>query len=79
MKPKKNAFGYFVHILFLVGILYALVCGIGDLEKLVGKKRLAALCADYITKPAGKPTLVTEDDKRPAYNAAANDFKDINL
>lgn len=31
MKPKKNAFGYFVHILFLVGILYALVCGIGDL------------------------------------------------
>lgn len=31
MKPKKNVFGYFVHILFLVGILYALVCGIGDL------------------------------------------------
>ncbi len=57
----------------------AALCGIGDLEKLVGKKRLAALCADYITKPAGKPTLVTEDDKRPAYNAAANDFKDINL
>lgn len=31
MKPKKNAFGYFVNILFLVGILYALVCGISDL------------------------------------------------
>lgn len=31
MKPKKNAFGYFVNILFLVGVLYALVCGIGDL------------------------------------------------
>lgn len=31
MKPKKNAFGYFVNILFLVGVLYALVCGISDL------------------------------------------------
>ena len=31
MRPKKNAFGYFVNILFLVGILYALVCGISDL------------------------------------------------
>lgn len=31
MKPKKSVFGYFVNILFLVGILYALVCGIGDL------------------------------------------------
>ena len=31
MKPKKNAFGYFVNILFLMGVLYALVCGISDL------------------------------------------------
>lgn len=31
MKPRKSAFGYFVNILFLVGVLYALVCGIGDL------------------------------------------------
>lgn len=57
----------------------AVLCGIGDLEKLVGKKRLAALCADYITKPQGKPTLTTSDDKRPAYNAAADDFNDINV
>lgn len=27
MKPKKNAFGYFVNTLFLVSILYILVCG----------------------------------------------------
>ena len=57
----------------------AVLCGIGDLEKLVGKKRLAALCADYITKPQGKPALTTSDDKRPAYNAVADDFKGINL
>ena len=31
MKPKKNVFGYFVNILFLLGILYALVCGVGSL------------------------------------------------
>ena len=57
----------------------AVLCGIGDLEKLVGKKRLTALCADYITKPQGKPTLTTADDKRPAYNAAADDFNDIDV
>ena len=57
----------------------AVLCGIGDLEKLLGKKHFGALCADYITKPQGKPTLVTADDKRPAYNAAADDFNDINV
>lgn len=57
----------------------AALCGIGDLEKLVGKKRLAALCADLIIKPKGKPTLATADDKRPAFNSADDDFKDINI
>ena len=57
----------------------ATLCGISDLEKLVGKKRFTALCADYITKPQGKPTLVTDEDKRPAYNAASDDFNDINI
>lgn len=56
----------------------AALCGIGDLEKLVGKKRFGLLCADYITKPAGKPTLVTDDDKRPAIDPS-DDFKDIQL
>ena len=51
---------------------------ITDLEKLIGKKRFGALCADYINKPQGKPTLVPESDKRPAFNQAADDFKDIN-
>lgn len=41
--------------------------GIGDLEDIVGKKQLADMIADYIVKPPGKPTLVPESDKRPAY------------
>ncbi len=53
--------------------------GITDLEKLVGKKRFAALCAEYLTKPQGKPTLVPATDKRPAYNAAADDFSNIDV
>lgn len=57
----------------------ATLCGISDLEKLVGKKRFTALCADYITKPQGKPTLVPNEDKRSAYNAASDDFNDINI
>lgn len=55
----------------------ATLCGLTDLEKLVGKKRLAVLCDGYITKPQGKPALVPESDKRPVYNSAAEDFKDF--
>ena len=50
---------------------------ITDLEKLIGKKRFGAICAEYINKPQGKPTLVPESDKRPAFNQASDDFKDI--
>ncbi|MCM1293891.1 MAG: DUF2800 domain-containing protein, partial [Bacteroides sp.] len=57
----------------------AALCGISDLERIVGKKRFTALCGDYITKPHGKPTLVPSDDKRPAYNAAAADFDGIEI
>lgn len=50
---------------------------ITDLEKLIGKKRFGTICSEYINKPQGKPTLVPESDKRPAFNQAADDFKDI--
>lgn len=46
-----------------------------NMEKLVGKKKLAELIGNYIEKPQGKPTLVPEDDKRPVFNSAAEDFK----
>lgn len=51
--------------------------GITDLEKLVGKKKLAALLEKYLEKPQGKPVLAPESDKRTAYNAAADDFAGI--
>ena len=43
-----------------------------ELEKEVGKKRLGELLADLITKPAGKPVLVPEDDKRPEMSSIAS-------
>lgn len=52
---------------------------ITELEKSVGKKRFGQLCGRFITKPQGKPTLVPASDKRPAFNAAAEDFKNINI
>ena len=52
---------------------------LGALEKLVGKKELAALIGDYIVKPEGKPTLVPESDKRPPLHDANSDFADIEV
>ena len=46
-------------------------------EKLVGKSAFAEKFGKWITKPRGKPTLVTEDDSRMPYNSAADDFKDV--
>lgn len=42
--------------------------GIGDLEDLVGVKKLNELIGKYIVKPDGKPTLVPESDKRKEFN-----------
>lgn len=51
--------------------------GISDIEKLYGKKRVSELLSDVIVKPQGKPTLVPNDDKRPALGIedAIHDFK----
>ena len=51
--------------------------GITNMEKLVGKKKLTELLGDLLVKPAGKPVLVPESDKREAINtteAAKADF-----
>lgn len=53
--------------------------GLTAMEKLVGKKKLTTTLGDLIVKPAGKPVLVPQSDKRPEINAAASakeDFKD---
>lgn len=44
--------------------------GLGDLEDIVGARKLTELLGDLIIKPAGKPVLAPESDKRPAYNTA---------
>lgn len=46
------------------------------IEKLVGKKRFSEILSDAVIKPQGKPTLVSLDDKRPAFghNQAKLDF-----
>lgn len=53
--------------------------GISAMESLLGKKDFQRILGLLVEKPAGKPTLVPESDKRPAYNVteqAAADFKD---
>lgn len=52
---------------------------ITNLEKLIGKKAFSEAFSGFIEKPKGKPTLVKSSDKRPVYNNAADDFKDINF
>ena len=42
---------------------------LGDLEKLVGTKKVAKELGEFIEKPEGKPTLVSVKDKRPEWSA----------
>ena len=56
---------------------------LAEIEKLMGKKRFAEVLGDYVIKPPGKLSLVSEDDPRPAVsvdgpngtNAAADEFE----
>jgi hypothetical protein len=50
------------------------LAGIGQIEKLVGKTNFTTLLGDLIIKPAGKPTLAPESDKRPELAQAKDDF-----
>lgn len=52
---------------------------ITTLEKQLGKKRFAELLGDFVVKPAGKPALVPESDKRPALEiqSPANEFTPV--
>lgn len=52
---------------------------ITDLEKLIGKKQFAVLAGNFVEKPAGKPTLAPESDKRRAIDPVADDFKDVQI
>lgn len=43
---------------------------LAQLEKAIGKVKFADVCGSFICKPAGRPTLVEESDKRPPYSSA---------
>ena len=38
---------------------------VSSMEKLLGKKRFQEILGDFVYRPAGKPALVSRDDKRP--------------
>ncbi|MGI6226981.1 MAG: DUF2800 domain-containing protein [Peptococcales bacterium] len=50
--------------------------GITAMEKTLGKVKFSELLDGLVEKPAGKPTLVPDSDKRPAINTAINDFNE---
>lgn len=51
--------------------------GVSAMEKLMGKKQFNDVLGAYIEKPPGKPTLVEEDDPRPAINNTENAINDF--
>ena len=50
---------------------------VAALEKSLGKKAFAEFSKDLVLTKPGKPTLVPESDKRPAYNPAALAFTPV--
>lgn len=49
--------------------------GITEMKKVITTKSFNALLPDLLIKPAGKPALAPESDKRPEYNSADADFQ----
>ena len=52
------------------------IMGITNMTKMLGKEKFNELLGDFVERPQGKPTLVTEDDNRPEMNTAKEDFKE---
>ncbi len=52
------------------------IMGITNMTKMLGKEKFNELLGVFVERPQGKPTLVTEDDKRPEMNTAKEDFKE---
>ena len=49
--------------------------GITELEKALTNKKFTTLLGSVVEKPPGKPTLVPEEDERPEYDSAKNEFE----
>lgn len=52
------------------------LCGMTDLEEVVGKAQLTEVLGELIVKPQGKPTLVKASDRRPAIQSTQS-AKDV--
>ena len=52
--------------------------GVTAMTTLLGRKQFNDILGGLITKPQGKPTLVSESDKRPAMTTILDDFKEEN-
>lgn len=52
------------------------VLTITAMEKFLGKKEFNDYLSEHVIKPPGKPTLVSESDKRPEWNDAKKDFEE---
>ena len=50
--------------------------GITAMTQLLGKKKFNEILGGLVMKPSGKPVLVPESDKRPAWNTAKEDFQE---
>lgn len=50
---------------------------ITEMERLMGKQGFTDILGKLVHKPAGKPALVPESDKRPAINNANTDFNNV--
>ena len=48
------------------------------MTSLLGKKQFNDILGGLITKPQGKPTLVSDSDKRPVMTTIIDDFKEDN-
>ena len=50
--------------------------GVTAMQKQLGKKRFEQLLSGLVIKPQGKPVLAPDDDRRPEFNTAINDFEE---
>lgn len=62
---KLRKAGYAVNVIYKPPEVY----GITEMEKKLGKKTFAALLGGLVHKPAGKPVLVPQSDKRAEINS----------
>lgn len=51
------------------------LAGLTEMQKRIGKPTFESIVTPLLIKPAGSPTLVPENDKRPEYNSAKEDFQ----